>query len=140
MPSPYPIVVGHEIVGRAIKVGKDVQTGIKVGNRVGVGTSATACAWMDVVDANESLGGQSGACLKPECERCSHDFEQHCSSMVQTYGMNGPNGEQARGGFAKYWRGDGKFVFALPRSLPSEAIAPMLCGEYLLLPQPETAS
>lgn len=38
MPSPYPIVVGHEIVGRAIKVGKDVKSGIKVGDRVGVGT------------------------------------------------------------------------------------------------------
>lgn len=37
MPAPYPIVVGHEIVGRAVKVGKEVKSGIKVGDRVGVG-------------------------------------------------------------------------------------------------------
>lgn len=36
-PSPYPIVVGHEIVGKAVRVGKDVKSGIKVGDRVGVG-------------------------------------------------------------------------------------------------------
>ena len=36
-PMPYPLVVGHEIVGKAVRVGKDVTSGIKVGDRVGVG-------------------------------------------------------------------------------------------------------
>lgn len=35
--------VGHEIVGKAIRVGKDVPTGIKVGDRVGVGAQSGAC-------------------------------------------------------------------------------------------------
>ena len=35
--------VGHEIVGKAIKVGKEVPTGIKTGDRVGVGAQSGAC-------------------------------------------------------------------------------------------------
>jgi alcohol dehydrogenase (NADP+) len=42
-PTDYPVVVGHEIVGHAVKVGKDVPTGIKVGDRVGVGAQSGAC-------------------------------------------------------------------------------------------------
>jgi D-arabinose 1-dehydrogenase-like Zn-dependent alcohol dehydrogenase len=47
-PTNYPAVVGHEIVGKAVKVGQNVK-GIKLGDRVGV-------------------GAQSGSCL--ECEHC----------------------------------------------------------------------
>lgn len=36
----YPCCVGHEIVGRAVKVGKNVEKGIKVGDRVGVGAQS----------------------------------------------------------------------------------------------------
>ena len=49
-PTNYPCCVGHEIVGRAVKVGNKVERGIKVGDRVGV-------------------GAQSSSCLKPDCER-----------------------------------------------------------------------
>jgi alcohol dehydrogenase (NADP+) len=42
-PTDYPVVVGHEIVGKAVRVGKDVPTGIKVGDRVGVGAQSGAC-------------------------------------------------------------------------------------------------
>lgn len=38
---PLPICVGHEVVGKAVKVGKDVKT-IKVGDRVGVGAQIQA--------------------------------------------------------------------------------------------------
>ena len=75
------------------------------------------------------IGAQSGACLKGDCEACSHDFEQHCHQMVQTYASNWPSGDQARGGFARYWRGSGDFVFSIPEALSSEAVAPMLCGK-----------
>jgi alcohol dehydrogenase (NADP+) len=52
-PTNYPAVVGHEIVGQAVKVGKNVK-GIKVGDRVGV-------------------GAQSGSCL--ECEYCQESMQ-----------------------------------------------------------------
>ena len=98
-------------MGKAVRVGKSVKSGIKVGDRVGV-------------------GAQSGACLRGDCEKCSQDFEQHCpNEFVQTYASKWPNGDKASGGFAKYWRGSGDFVFSLPDGLASEAAAPMLCGK-----------
>ena len=115
MPTVYPITVGHEIVGKAIRVGKNVDGGIKIGDRVGV-------------------GAQSGSCLRGDCDQCSHDLEQHCQNQfVQTYGSKWPSGDTARGGFAKYWRGSGDFVFLIPESLASEDAAPMLCGKSILL-------
>jgi threonine dehydrogenase-like Zn-dependent dehydrogenase len=41
-PTNYPAVVGHEIVGKAVKVGKNVK-GIKLGDRVGVGAQSGSC-------------------------------------------------------------------------------------------------
>ena len=109
-PTSYPIVVGHEIVGKATRVGKDVKSGIKVGDRVGV-------------------GAQSGSCLRGDCYQCQHDFEEHCQNdMVGTYGAKWPSGHTSMGGYAKYWRGRGHFVFKIPDSIPSELAAPMLCG------------
>ena len=58
-PTNYPCVVGHEIVGKAVRVGKDVKNGVKVGDRVGV-------------------GAQSGACLKGDCASCADGSENYC--------------------------------------------------------------
>lgn len=110
-PTDYPVVVGHEIVGKAVRVGKEAaKNGIKVGDRVGV-------------------GAQSGSCLRGDCDQCQHDDEQYCKNeFVMTYGAKWPSGAKAQGGYAKYWRGDGHFVFRIPESIPSEQAAPMLCG------------
>ena len=51
-----PLCVGHEVIGRAIKVGKDVKT-IKVGDRVGVGAQIRSCL---------------------ECGNCKADQENYC--------------------------------------------------------------
>lgn len=108
--TPYPAVVGHEIVGKATRVGKNVKKGIKVGDRVGV-------------------GAQSKSCLKPDCEMCSAGIENHCQNdFVQTYGSKYKDGKTAQGGYAKYWRGNSHFVFKIPDAVPSEMAAPMLCG------------
>lgn len=40
--TPYPVVVGHEIIGKAVRVGKDVKH-VKVGDRVGVGAQSGSC-------------------------------------------------------------------------------------------------
>ncbi|KAK5465003.1 hypothetical protein LTS15_001566 [Exophiala xenobiotica] len=108
--SDYPVCVGHEIVGHAVRVGSKVK-GIKVGDRVGV-------------------GAQSGSCLnqKGDCEACADGMEQHCPAMVATFNSKWPNGGKAYGGYAKYWRGDGHFVIPIPKEIPSDKAAPMLCG------------
>jgi alcohol dehydrogenase (NADP+) len=106
-PADYPIVVGHEIVGRVVRVGKAVQ-GVAVGDRVGIGAQCKACL---------------------ECERCKKDQEQHCSrDFVTTYDARFSDGSKAYGGYAKYWRGPAAFAFHVPEGMASEIAGPMLCG------------
>ncbi|KAG5455457.1 MAG: chaperonin 10-like protein [Olpidium bornovanus] len=62
-PTDYPQVVGHEIVGRAVRVGKNVDH-VKVGDRVGV-------------------GAQSDSCRK--CEWCDRGTEELCKNFTGTY-------------------------------------------------------
>ena len=64
-PTPYPVVVGHEIVGKAVRVGDAVKD-IKVGDRVGV-------------------GAQSSSCKKPDCEACGQSMEQCCPHRGSRY-------------------------------------------------------
>ncbi|RDI90004.1 hypothetical protein Vi05172_g858 [Venturia inaequalis] len=106
----YPCVVGHEIVGRAVKVGKDVK-GVKVGDRVGV-------------------GAQSGACMnhKGDCEECADGAVNHCPRMTNTFDGKFENGGMSYGGYANYNRAKGDFVIQIPEEISSAAAAPMLCG------------
>lgn len=109
-PTRYPCVVGHEIVGTAVKVGSKAENGIQVGDRVGV-------------------GAQSDSCNKPDCEECSHDAEQYCQKAnTGTYNGKYPDGSMSYGGYADYWRGPSHFVFKIPSNIPSDEAAPMLCG------------
>lgn len=105
------IVVGHEIVGQAVRVGKNVKH-IKVGDRCGV-------------------GAQSDSCL--ECKNCKNGHENHCPKMVNTYGGQYSNtGKEGKsmGGYATYSRAPGHFVFKIPENLASEDAAP---SEFCLL-------
>jgi alcohol dehydrogenase (NADP+) len=106
--TPYPCVVGHEIIGRAVRVGKEVKH-VKVGDRVG-------------------LGAQSASCLKPECPECADGSENLCTGFVQTYSCPYPNGELSMGGYADYSRAPGHFVIPIPEGLDSADAAPMLCA------------
>ena len=107
----YPCCVGHEIVGKAVRVGSKAEGGIKVGDRVGV-------------------GAQSASCLKPECEQCADNNENFCQiGRTDTYNSKYHNGTgKSYGGYADYWRGPSHFVFKIPDGLSSESAAPMLCG------------
>ncbi|KAF2094525.1 zinc-binding dehydrogenase [Rhizodiscina lignyota] len=109
-PTPYPCCVGHEIVGRAVRVGHNVKD-IKVGDRVGV-------------------GAQARSCLQSDCPECTAGLENYCSrENTNTYGSIYPNGEgKSYGGYADYNRTNGHFVFKIPDGIPSEFAAPMLCG------------
>jgi alcohol dehydrogenase (NADP+) len=104
------VCVGHEIVGKAVRVGSRAKSSIKVGDRVGV-------------------GAQSASCLRAGCEECSSGLEQHCSRLnVSTYGSKYPSGAVSQGGYANYHRCPSHFVFKIPDGLPSAEAAPMLCG------------
>jgi alcohol dehydrogenase (NADP+) len=106
----YPVCVGHEIVGTAVRVGSQVENGIKVGDRVGV-------------------GAQSGSCLRADCEQCAHGEESYCQvKQTGTYNSKWPDGSKSYGGYGDYWRGHSHFVFKIPDALPSDVAAPMLCG------------
>lgn len=111
-PTDYPIVVGHEIVGIAVRVGSQAVGDIKVGDVVGV-------------------GGQADACLNRDshsCSECANGTTNYCPNLVQTYGSNHRNGDKAYGGYALYHRATSHFVFKMPDGLKPEFAAPMLCA------------
>ena len=103
--------VGHEIIGRAVRVGKNAEGNIKAGDRVGV-------------------GAQSSSCLRPDCEECSGGLENHCRNPgnASTFDSRYPDGSKATGGYAEYARVPSHFVIKIPDGLPSAEAAPMLCG------------
>lgn len=104
---PTPLVVGHEIVGRVVKVGDRCDNGLKVGDRVGVGAQVFSCL---------------------ECNRCKTDNESYCPKWVATYGGEYPDGYISKGGYADFVRVHEHFVVPIPENIPSEYAAPLLCG------------
>jgi len=104
--APLPICVGHEIVGKAIRVGKDVKT-VKVGDRVGVGAQISA----DLT-----------------CVNCKADQENYCPNKIDTYGAPYEDGTIAQGGYSSHVRAHEYFTFKIPDNIPSDIAAPMLCA------------
>jgi uncharacterized zinc-type alcohol dehydrogenase-like protein len=107
MPTVYPCVPGHEIVGRVAKVGSAV-TKVKAGDLAGVGC---------MVDSD-------GTC--PECQ--SH-FEQFCGHSTFTY--NSPDkhtGKVTYGGYSDSIVVDERFVLRVPSNLDLAGTAPLLCA------------
>lgn len=110
-PTNYPCVVGHEIVGTAVRVGSKAEGGIKVGDVVGVGAQGDSC---------QSRDGP--------CSACENGEEQYCGHVVNTYASVHRNGGKGFGGYALYHRAPSHFVIKIPDGLAPEAAAPMLCG------------
>ena len=107
MPTVYPCVPGHEIVGRVTKVGSAV-TKFKAGDLAGVGC----------------LVGSDGTC--PECKA---GLEQFCNNMVLTY--NSPDkhsGGVTYGGYSDSIVVDQHFVLKVPSNLSLAGTAPLLCA------------
>jgi alcohol dehydrogenase (NADP+) len=65
--SMYPCVVGHEIIGKAVRVGKEVKH-IKVGDRVGVGAQSDSCRNRTAECADCSAGRENLCFNKGRCE------------------------------------------------------------------------
>jgi uncharacterized zinc-type alcohol dehydrogenase-like protein len=108
MPTVYPCVPGHEIIGRVTAVGKGV-TKFKEGDTVGVGC---------VVDSDHS------------CPNCKAGLEQLCPNFVLTY--NSPDkhgaGPVTYGGYSESIVVDERFVLRIPKNLELSATAPLLCA------------
>jgi len=107
MPTVYPIVPGHEIVGHVTNVGSAV-TKYKRGDLVGVGC---------MVDSDLT------------CNACKADLEQFCPNGVLTY--NAPDkhlGGVTYGGYAESIVVDEHFVLRVPANLNLAAAAPLLCA------------
>ncbi|KAK4466586.1 NADP-dependent alcohol dehydrogenase 6 [Cladorrhinum samala] len=101
-----PLCVGHEVIGKAVKVGKAVKD-IKEGDRVGV-------------------GAQVWSCMK--CELCTAKNENYCPHLVDTYNAKYPDGSTAHGGWASHIRAHDYYVFRIPEKIPSHEAAPLLCA------------
>lgn len=107
IPIVYPIVPGHEIVGRVAKVGSAV-TKLKPGDLAAVGC---------MVDSDRT------------CPECQAGLEQFCPSMVLTY--NSPDkqlGGVTYGGYSDSIVVDERFVLRLPSNLKLASAAPLLCA------------
>ncbi|EAP86365.1 NAD(P)-dependent alcohol dehydrogenase [Croceibacter atlanticus] len=106
--SKYPVVPGHEIIGRVIEVGSDVSN-FKKGELVGVGCMVDSCR---------------------ECSACKDDLEQFCEEgMVGTYnGKDKHLGGHTFGGYSETIVVDKYYVLKVPENLDEKAVAPLLCA------------
>ncbi len=107
MPTAYPCVPGHEIVGHVVKVGREVKK-FKEGDVVGVGCLVDSCR---------------------TCLSCREGLEQYCDGPVLTY--NSPDkhlGGVTYGGYSERIVVDEAFVLRIPDKLDLAATAPLLCA------------
>jgi len=108
MGTVYPVVPGHEIVGRVSRVGIDV-TRIAIGDVAGVGCMVDSCG---------------------TCPDCLEGLEQYCQSGA-TLTYNSPDthtGTMTYGGYSRRIVVDEQFVLRVPNTLSLPGVAPLLCA------------
>ncbi len=98
-PPRYPVVLGHQVVGRIEKAGSQVK-GLQAGERVGV-------AWIHSADGT--------------CKFCREGNENLCVNFKAT-------GRDANGGYAEYMTAPGSFVYPIPEVFTDAEAAPLLCA------------
>ncbi len=99
IPAHYPIIPGHEIVGRVLALGEET-AGFAIGQRVGVpwlGHTCGVCSFC--------RGGHENLCDQPEFTGCTRD-----------------------GGYASHVVADARYCFALPDRFTDAEAAPLLCA------------
>lgn len=104
----YPIVPGHEIVGRVAQVGKKVSK-FKVGDHAGVGV------WI-------------GSCGK--CEYCRTKMEHLCAKRVISFGSVDPahDNEPTNGGYSNNYVVSQDFAVKIPPNAQMAKVAPLMCA------------
>jgi uncharacterized zinc-type alcohol dehydrogenase-like protein len=106
--SVYPVVPGHEIVGKVTRIGDKVSK-LKVGDFAAVGCLVDSCQ---------------------SCSSCDQDLEQYClNGWVGTYnGEDKHLGGMTYGGYSQKVVVDEHFVLKVPANLDLAATAPLLCA------------
>ena len=106
--SMYPMVPGHEIVGKVIKVGSEVKKFVP-GNTAGIGVMVDSCR---------------------ECKPCKNQMEQYCAEgMTGTYnGFERDKTTIAQGGYSTQIVCDERWVYHVADSLDMAGVAPLLCA------------
>ncbi|MGA7107057.1 MAG: NAD(P)-dependent alcohol dehydrogenase [Terracidiphilus sp.] len=107
MPTVYPCIPGHEIVGRVTKVGAGVKK-FKAGDLAAVGC---------LVDSDRT------------CPECQAGLEQFCPNLTLTYNFPDKHlGGVTYGGYSNSVVVDERFVLRVPANLNLAAAAPLLCA------------
>ncbi|ALM86630.1 NAD(P)-dependent alcohol dehydrogenase [Bordetella sp. N] len=106
----YPVVPGHEIVGRVTAIGSQA-TKFKIGDIVGVGCMVDSCR---------------------SCPSCKEGLEQYCegeTGFVPTYnGTDKQTGAITYGGYSSQMVVDEAYVLSVPKNLDLAGVAPLLCA------------
>jgi alcohol/geraniol dehydrogenase (NADP+) len=97
--SHFPCVLGHEAIGRVVAVGPEAR-GIQVGQRVGVGWTASSC-----MHCRQCLSGDQHLCRQAQPTIIGH-----------------------HGGFATHVRAHWAWTLPLPESINFAEAGPLLCG------------
>ncbi len=98
-PPEYPVVPGHQVIGRIVKSGKRAHK-FKTGDRVGVAWIFSACG---------------------RCKFCRAGYENLCDDFKAT-------GRDANGGYAEYMTAPEKYTYAIPEVFSDVEAAPLLCA------------
>ena len=109
----FPMVPGHEIAGVIVAVGSEV-TKFKVGDHAGIGCFVDSCG---------------------DCEHCNIGEEQYCLNGGNTPTYNGLERDGVTptyGGYSTYIVCKERYVLHIPKNLPLDAAAPLLCAGITL--------
>lgn len=108
--NKFPLVPGHEIVGRIEKLGNNVKK-FKIGEAVGVGCLVDSCR---------------------NCASCKEGLQQYCEAgPTMTYGSIDKKSDGTKvtqGGYSTKIVVDADFVLKIPKGLPLDQAAPLLCA------------
>jgi len=111
-PSTFPMVPGHEIVGKVIEIGSQVSK-FKVGELIGVGVFVDSCR---------------------NCSSCLAGLEQYClEGMTGTYNAIERDGKTvAYGGYCDKFVIDEDYAVHVPQNLELAGVAPLMCAGITL--------
>lgn len=106
--AKYPVVPGHEIIGRVTAMGANVED-FSIDDLVGVGCMVDSCQ---------------------RCSACDEGLEQYCENgSIGTYnGRDTHLGGHTFGGYSKKIVVKQDFVLRIPTNLDIKAVAPLLCA------------
>ena len=105
--ATFPLVPGHEIVGRVLKGGSQAKR-FSVGDAVGIGCFVDSCG---------------------TCESCREGLQQYCTGgLVWTYNSKDRDGNMTQGGYSRKIVIREDYALEIPRNLPLERVAPLLCA------------